>query len=339
MNNFLIIVAFLFLSTTDLAAAGNADTTFQFPDSSRVSGVLMQVKAQSISTRREVKAGIKTGDVQLFIEADKKETEIVFSFPKTAEVVATGIAVEKDGDHKLEWEYTLPANETVQLYLATASDSAANFTLYSGYIYLPAQNKWKLIGTCKQAGRWGFLKTATVFSSLHKKYPLALQTQQVWMQRTNGSFKELTATSAKPPVLAPFSDIDSTQQVAVDEQMIAQMIAAGTTDATKKGNGIYYTIMKEGAGRQVLVTDTVVVFYKGYLLRDGSVFDQTKSTPATFPLNRLIRGWQLGVPFCKVGGKIKLVIPSGLSYSIRTRAAKIPPNSTLVFEIEVLDVK
>ena len=61
--------------------------------------------------------------------------------------------------------------------------------------------------------------------------------------------------------------------------------------------------------------------------------------PATFPLNRLIKGWHIGVPLCKVGGKIKLVIPSGLGYSVRTRAAKIPPNSILVFEIEVLDAK
>jgi FKBP-type peptidyl-prolyl cis-trans isomerase len=50
-------------------------------------------------------------------------------------------------------------------------------------------------------------------------------------------------------------------------------------------------------------------------------------------------GWQIGVPLCKVGGKIKIIIPSNLGYSIRTRSAKIPPNSVLVFEIEVLDAK
>ena len=72
---------------------------------------------------------------------------------------------------------------------------------------------------------------------------------------------------------------------------------------------------------------------------DGLVFDQTKDKPATFPLKQLIKGWQTGLPFCKVGGKIKIVIPSDLAYSIRTRAAKIPPNSILVFEIEVVDVK
>jgi FKBP-type peptidyl-prolyl cis-trans isomerase len=69
------------------------------------------------------------------------------------------------------------------------------------------------------------------------------------------------------------------------------------------------------------------------------VFDQTNDKPATFPLNRLIKGWQIGLPACKVGGKIHLVIPSSLAYSIRTRSPKIPPNSVLVFDIEVVEVK
>ena len=104
-------------------------------------------------------------------------------------------------------------------------------------------------------------------------------------------------------------------------------------------DGVYYSILKEGTGRQVSVNDTVTIFYKGYLFNDGSVFDETKDKPATFPLKRLIMGWQIGVPLCKVGGKIKIIIPSNLGYSIRTRAAKIPPNSILVFEIEVVDAK
>jgi len=75
------------------------------------------------------------------------------------------------------------------------------------------------------------------------------------------------------------------------------------------------------------------------LLSDGSVFDQTKEKPAVFPLKRLIKGWQIGLPVCKVGGKIKLIIPSGLAYSIRSMNAAIPLNSIMVFDIEVLGVK
>jgi FKBP-type peptidyl-prolyl cis-trans isomerase FkpA len=135
------------------------------------------------------------------------------------------------------------------------------------------------------------------------------------------------------------SNVDSTAQAAADDATIQQLIKENKTDAVKPHESIYYTILKEGTGKQVKVTDTVTVFYKGSLLSDGSIFDQTKEKSATFPLNRLIKGWQIGVPLLKVGGKIKIIIPSGIAYGIRTRAAKIPPNSILVFEVEVLDVK
>ncbi|QNA43125.1 FKBP-type peptidyl-prolyl cis-trans isomerase [Lacibacter sediminis] len=338
MKYFLFIMISI-CTHANVFAQNDVVKTYSLADSLRASGLLVQINTQQINTRKEVKAGVQSGDVKLFIEADKKEKEIVFSFPETATIVAKGMNVEEDGKDELEWEDESVVKETVQLYLATASDSATNFILYSGYVYYPAQNKWKLIGTCKLKDKWGALKSASTFTVNRKKQPAALSIPQAWVQRGNGSFIELSATAAKAPVLAPFSNIDSIQQAANDEQIIQQAIMSGKTDAKQKDNDVYYTIMKEGTGRNVLVTDTVVVYYKGYLLEDGSVFDQTKEKTATFPLSRLIRGWQLGIPFCKVGGKIKIVIPSGLAYSIRTRAAKIPPNSPLVFEVEVIDVK
>lgn len=339
MKYFVCIALCLVCIHTNVSAQKEAGQAYQLADSLRASGVLVHAKAQEINTRKEIKAGVQTGDVKLYIEANRKEKEIVLSFPKPATIVAKGMNVEEDGKDELEWDYELTANETVQLYLATASDSAANFTLYSGYVYYPKLNKWKLIGTCKVNGKWGALKTASTFRSTTKKQPDAFTFAQKWVQRGSGALVELSATSAKAPVLAPFSNIDSVQQAAIDEQIIQQAITSGKTDTKQKATDVYYSILKEGTGRTVLVTDTVTVFYKGYLLDDGSIFDQTKDKPATFPLSRLIRGWQLAVPYCKVGGKIKIVIPSGQAYSIRTRAAKIPPNSILVFEIEVVDVK
>jgi FKBP-type peptidyl-prolyl cis-trans isomerase len=103
--------------------------------------------------------------------------------------------------------------------------------------------------------------------------------------------------------------------------------------------GVYYNVLREGTGSSVSVTDTITVFYKGYLLKDGTVFDQTYEKPATFPLSRLIKGWQLGLTQAKLGSKIQLIIPSGLAYSIRSRSQLIPPNSVLVFEIELLSLK
>ncbi len=339
MKYSLIIVTCFLFTTTKLFAQTRSVQEYALADSLRASGAVVQVKAQQINSRKEAKAGVQVADVKLYIEANKKEKEIVFSFPEKATIIAKGINVEEDGKDELEWEYDFPLNENIQLCIGTATDSAGNFTLYSGYLYYPSTNKWKLIGTCKITGIWGALKSISTFNSNTKKQPAALTIQQLWAQRGNGSLKDLSATAAKAPVLLPFSNIDSTQQAAIDEQIIQQAITSGKIDTKKKATDVYYSIIKEGTGRNVLVTDTVTVFYKGYLLEDGSIFDQTKDKPATFPLARLIRGWQLAVPYCKVGGKIKIAIPSGQAYSIRTRAAKIPPNSILVFEVEVVDVK
>ncbi|NCU04256.1 MAG: hypothetical protein GXC73_09745 [Chitinophagaceae bacterium] len=320
-------------------AQKNNTQPYTLADSLRSGGLLAQLYMQKITTKKEAKAGIQVDDVKLFLEADKKEQDILFSFPAGATIVTKGIDVDEEDGNSLEWEHAFAADKPVQLYIATASDSALNYTLYSGYVFLPEQHKWKLIGTCKVNGKWGAVKSAASFTANLKKQPGALQVQQVWAQRGNGSFKELSTTSAKAPVLAPFSNVDSIQQAKLDEEMMQQAIAAGKTDAKQKAEDVYYSIVKEGTGKAVAVTDTVTVFYKGYLFSDGTVFDQTKEKPATFPLNRLIRGWQLALPYCKVGGKIKIVIPSGLAYSIRTRSPKIPPNSMLVFEIEVVDAK
>jgi FKBP-type peptidyl-prolyl cis-trans isomerase FkpA len=339
MKYVFFVVAGLSIFCNNVIAQKNAVQSYSLADSLRAVGLLVQINIQEVNTRKEAKAGVQTADVKLFLEANKKEKEIVFAFPKTATIVARGMNVEVDGKDELEWDYDLTANETAQLYLATTSDSAANFTLYSGYVYYPKLNKWKLIGTCKVNGKWGALKSASTFRSTTKKQPDALAFAQTWVQRGNGTLVELSATAAKAPLLPPFSNIDSVQQATTDEHIIQQAITSGKTDTKQKAIDVYYSIIKEGTGRNVLVTDTVTVFYKGYLLEDGSIFDQTKEKPATFPLSRLIRGWQLAVPYCKVGGKIKIVIPSGQAYSIRTRAAKIPPNSILVFEVEVVDVK
>jgi FKBP-type peptidyl-prolyl cis-trans isomerase FklB len=87
------------------------------------------------------------------------------------------------------------------------------------------------------------------------------------------------------------------------------------------------------------MTDTVSIYYKGYIMGTDIIFDQTSNETRTFPLGRLIRGWQIGLNNTTIGDKIKLLIPSGLAYGIRTRSPKIPPNSILVFEIETVDAK
>ena len=141
------------------------------------------------------------------------------------------------------------------------------------------------------------------------------------------------------PLIDWTKNADSIKQAERDKQMIFDAIKNKQIDTTGSKDGVYYQIVNEGTGNRFTANDTVTVFYKGSLLKDGSIFDQTKEKPASFPLKRLIRGWQIALPMCKVGGKIRIYIPSALAYTIRSRSKAIPPNSVLVFDIEVVAVK
>lgn len=349
----LLIFDFLLFTFLSLSA-NNKDSLIYYPlpDSVKAVSFLVNISVGTITTKKEVFAGIKTDVVKLSLESDKKEREVVFEFPPGATVVATspGIKVEKG---ELSWKHDWAENKEYSLMIATAGDSAGNFALYTGYIFLPQEKKWKLIGTCKILGQWNSLKQPAVFYSRGKKDPLHVNINDVWSQRNTGSWKNLLEKNSVTPGINLLSHIDSLRQLEIDKAVIKiftsrpinpelpPRIKQGYIDDStyKNAGGISYQMIQEGSGRQVSVNDTVTVFYKGYLLTDGSVFDETKDKPATFPLKRLIMGWQIGVPLCKIGGKIKIIIPSNLAYSIRTRAAKIPPNSILVFEIEVVDAK
>ena len=335
------ILIFLFLIIAFFGASASSKDSviyYQLPDSVKAVSFLAEVAIGPFSAKKEVYAGIKTDVVKLSLESDKKEREIVFEFPGSAVIVANGLGVKTEKG-EMSWKYNWLENEKYRLLIATAGDSAGNFALYSGYIFLSKEKKWKLIGSCKIFGHWNTLKQPTAFRSQVKNNSLQLNINEAWCQRQNGSWKNMLQENAMLPVVNLLSHVDSLDQLNNDLKYIQRSISENKTDAKQSHENVSYTIMKEGTGRQVSVNDTVTVFYKGYLLKDGSVFDETKDKPATFPLKRLIMGWQIGVPLCKVGGKIKIVIPSNLAYSIRTRAAKIPPNSILVFEVEVVDAR
>ncbi|MEH8796207.1 FKBP-type peptidyl-prolyl cis-trans isomerase, partial [Klebsiella quasipneumoniae subsp. similipneumoniae] len=103
--------------------------------------------------------------------------------------------------------------------------------------------------------------------------------------------------------------------------------------------GLLYKVEKEGTGDAPKDSDTVVVNYKGTLI-DGKEFDNsyTRGEPLSFRLDGVIPGWTEGLKNIKKGGKIKLVIPPDLAYG-KTGVPGIPANSTLVFDVELLDIK
>src|SRR5262245_58669125 len=109
--------------------------------------------------------------------------------------------------------------------------------------------------------------------------------------------------------------------------------------AKKLDSGVIYVEEKAGTGDSPKATDKVKVHYTGKLT-DGTVFDSSveRGQPATFPLNQVIKCWTEGVAQMKPGGKAKIVCPSDVAYGDRGAPPKIKPGSTLVFDVELLEI-
>lgn len=140
------------------------------------------------------------------------------------------------------------------------------------------------------------------------------------------------------------------------EQMEAELTAKGEANLTegaafreKNGakdgvttleSGLQYEVLASGdGGAMPTLADTVVAHYHGTLI-DGTVFDSSvdRGEPATFPLNRVIEGWQEALTMMHVGDKWKIVIPSEMAYG-PSGVAEVGPNATLVFEVELLGIE
>jgi len=114
-----------------------------------------------------------------------------------------------------------------------------------------------------------------------------------------------------------------------------------STNLITTASGLQYQVLKQGTGTvSPKVTDTVKVHYVGTLL-DGTVFDSSiaRGQPISFPLNQVIPGWTEGLQLMKVGDKFKFVIPANLAYGANSPSPAIPPNSTLVFQVELLGIE
>ena len=109
----------------------------------------------------------------------------------------------------------------------------------------------------------------------------------------------------------------------------------------KTASGLVYQSLKEGSGASPAATDVVKVHYRG-TLPDGKEFDSSYSRgePTEFPLNRVIKCWTEGVQMMKPGGKARLTCPAAIAYGERgAGGGVIPPNATLIFEVELISVK
>jgi FKBP-type peptidyl-prolyl cis-trans isomerase FklB len=139
------------------------------------------------------------------------------------------------------------------------------------------------------------------------------------------------------------------KQIAASKEAATKNAAEGekflTENKKKEGvkttaSGLQYKVLKEGSGPSPKETDTVVVHYKGTLL-DGTEFDSSykRNEPASFQVNRVVKGWIEALQLMKPGAKYQLFIPAALAYGERGAGQLIGPNATLLFEVELLSIK
>ena len=163
-----------------------------------------------------------------------------------------------------------------------------------------------------------------------------------------GSKPLLTDEQVKETMTA-FSKEMTDKQAAASKDAADKNAAAGekflAENKKKDGvkttaSGLQYKVLKEGSGASPKETDTVVTNYRGTLL-DGTEFDSSykRGEPASFPVNRVIKGWTEALQMMKPGSKYQLFIPASLAYGERGAGQNIGPNSTLIFEVELMSVK
>lgn len=136
----------------------------------------------------------------------------------------------------------------------------------------------------------------------------------------------------------PVDIVTAEEQLLLDIEAIDKYLADNKITAVTHSSGLRYVVTQAGTGGKPNFTNTVTVTYAGRLLANGTVFDERK-TPISFPLNTLIQGWQIAFPLLNKGSKATLYIPSGLGYGALGSGTTIPPNSNLIFDVELIDFR
>jgi FKBP-type peptidyl-prolyl cis-trans isomerase FklB len=211
----------------------------------------------------------------------------------------------------------------------------------------------------QNTGKTPSVKPATLFKNINDSFSYALGVQVASFYKQQGVKKINSAMLARA-----INDIYTSGKSMLSQRDM-DLVIMGTTspdqykqckanlsvgekflkeNKTKPGvmttpSGLEYEVIKQGTGVKPTIKDTVVCHYKGTLL-NGTAFDDSyaRNAPATFALTNVIKGWTEALQLMAVGSKYKLYVPCELSYGVMDYGS-IPGGSTLVFEVELLDIK
>ncbi len=163
-----------------------------------------------------------------------------------------------------------------------------------------------------------------------------------------GGKMALTEEEARAALMEVQNEVRKKQQAQMQQLGEANKKEGDTflaANKTKQGvvtlpSGLQYKILTAGTGPKPTLSDTVVCNYRGTLI-NGTEFDSSykRGQPATFPVSGVIKGWTEALPLMPVGSKWQLFIPSALAYGERGPGPEIGPNSTLIFEVELLSIQ
>ena len=164
----------------------------------------------------------------------------------------------------------------------------------------------------------------------------------------SGAKPLLTEDEAKQVLMEVTAQVRKEQQAKMEQEAATNKKAGDdflAANKTKEGvvalpSGLQYKVLTQGSGAKPTTEDTVVCNYRGTLI-NGTEFDSSykRGQPATFPVKGVIKGWTEALQLMPVGSKWQLFVPADLAYGERSPAPQIPPNSTLIFEVELVSIQ
>ena len=227
------------------------------------------------------------------------------------------------------------------LFLATAF-LATSFTMAAG-----SEKKPKTVKMKTEIDTVSYALGVAIGKDVRKQLDKFMDNQENMKLLIKGLNTAITGDTTALPHATADSLVNAYMKTAYEKKEKERVEKNKTflTDNTKKQgvvtlpSGLQYQVISEGTGVQPTDTNTVKVHYEGTLI-DGTIFDSSikRGEPIEFKLNRVIKGWTEGVKLMKKGAKYKLFIPAELGYGAQPMGT-IPPNSTLIFDVELLDVK